>query len=179
MKVKPAQKGEVLALVAPLLDYPCEDFFNSLDTVANSIQRKCPDAYKNLIEFKKSLSDLNREELEELYTRTFDVAPVCSPYVSVHIYGDENFDRGNLMATLATKFEERGFKNGTELPDHLAVLLKFAKYLTDEELSELIEFCLNEPVENMSNSLKGSKKSNPYYHLFLAVGDILNSKRFL
>ena len=175
MQVKPTNKGQSLNTLATFLEYPRSDYFESLELASTGLtELRYKQASKTLEEFKKNINEFCLDELEELYTRTFDVAPVCSPYISVHIYGDENFDRGNLMATLQTKFDERGFsRSDNELPDHLAVLLKFCHYLTQEELDELIEFCLKEPVERMAESLKGSKKPNPYYYPLKAVLEIL------
>ena len=137
MNQKAPTKGKILAEIAPLLQYPGSDYKLKLENVIAVLAANCPAAVSPLEDFKKQIATLSTEDLEELYTRTFDVAPLASPYISVHIYGDENFDRGNLMATLATKFEEHGFEHENELPDHLALLLKFSGYLSEEELKEL------------------------------------------
>src|SRR5262249_41715158 len=77
------------------------------------------------------------EEAQEDYARTFYVTPSCEPYVSVHLFGSESFDRGALMACLRERFEGAGFSPGTELPDHVAVLLRFAALLDPEEFDDL------------------------------------------
>lgn len=178
MPVKRLNKREMLAALAPLLEYPTEHYKEVLEDSCTALKERCPEACATLLKFKKEIDCLSKEELEEIYTRTFDVAPVSSPYISVHLYGDENFDRGNLMATLASKFEERGFKNNTELPDHLAVLLRFSEYLTDEELDELVEHCLREPLENMLKALKGTKSPNLFYFPILSVRELIDAGHF-
>ncbi|MEZ4490118.1 MAG: molecular chaperone TorD family protein [Cyanobacteriota/Melainabacteria group bacterium] len=175
MNQKAPTKGKILAEIAPLLQYPGSDYKLKLENVIAVLAANCPAAVSPLEDFKKQIATLSIEDLEELYTRTFDVAPLASPYISVHIYGDENFDRGNLMATLATKFEEHGFEHENELPDHLALLLKFSGYLSEEELKELIEFCLGEPLEDISKTLKGSKSPNMFYYPVLAVQKVIKA----
>lgn len=176
MQVKSTPKGRLLAKVAPLLEYPDKDYFNLVEELCAALKDYEPKILKRVLEFKKAISGYTVSDLEELYTKTFDVAPVCSPYVSVHIYGDENFDRGNLMATLSSKFQERGFNATKELPDHLAVLLRFSSLLSEEEIGEMEEFCLREPVKHMSNSLKGTKVPNPFYYPVHSVLQILESR---
>jgi nitrate reductase molybdenum cofactor assembly chaperone len=62
--------------------------------------------------------------LEELYTGTFDLQAVCYPYVGYHLFGD-SYKRGMFMAQLNAGYLERGFSAGKELPDHVAVILRF------------------------------------------------------
>ena len=53
-----------------------------------------------LARFAAGMSPLTTDEREELYTATFDVTPACVPYVSIHLFGEENFKRGEFMAAL-------------------------------------------------------------------------------
>ena len=77
---------------------------------------------------------------EECYTGTFDLAPACTPYVSVHLFGEESFKRATLMAALNVRHAEAGLAGDAELPDHIAVLARFAAQAGEEERRELAEF---------------------------------------
>ena len=78
------------------------------------------------------------------------------------------------MSALSSKFLERGFEPGTELPDHIAVLLRFAPYLDADELSELSDFCLKQPVGSLVDSLREAK--SPYLHVFEAIQQIIEGR---
>lgn len=99
------------------------------------------------------------DERQELYTATFDVTPVCVPYVSIHLFGEENFKRGEFMAALHARYAQAGFDPRGELADHIAVLLRFAAQVDDAERRELAEFCLIRPLEKMIAALP---ETNPY-----------------
>ena len=123
--------------------------------------------------FQAEMQTLNQNQREELYTATFDVAPACVPYLSIHLFGEENFQRGEFMAGLQARYAQTGFNARGELPDHLAVVLRFAAQTDDRERRELVEFCLLGPVEKMIEALN---EANPYRSLLEAVrGTLLDT----
>jgi nitrate reductase assembly molybdenum cofactor insertion protein NarJ len=93
--------------------------------------------------------------------------------VSVHLFGDESFRRGRLMADLREAYDRHGFEAGSELPDHVAVLLGFAPRLAPDELDELVRFCLVSPVAKMAGGLERTR--NPYLHALEAVRLVLDA----
>jgi nitrate reductase assembly molybdenum cofactor insertion protein NarJ len=62
-------------------------------------------------------------ELEELYTRTFDISPVCSLEVGWHLYG-EDYNRGAFLVRMRSLLRSLGIEEGAELPDHLESALR-------------------------------------------------------
>jgi nitrate reductase molybdenum cofactor assembly chaperone NarJ/NarW len=122
--------------------------------------------------FASCLAALSQEEREELYTTTFDVTPACVPYVSIHLFGEENFKRGEFMAGLQARYQQTAFTTAGELPDHLSVLLRFAAHTDEAERRELVEFCLLGPVGKMIGALS---EANPYRALLEAVRDTLQA----
>lgn len=160
--------------LAVLLEYPRSSFFEDLDRVVLNLDESCPQAAASIRKFRQELAERSVSDMEELFTRTFDVAPIVCPYITAHIYGDENFDRGRLMSALSSKFVERGFEPGAELPDHIAILLRFAPYLDEDEISELSDFCLKEPLGGMVDSLR--EAGSPYLHVFEAIQQIIEGR---
>ena len=65
---------------------------------------------------------LDDTQLEELYTRTFDLNPVCTPEVGWHIYG-EQYRRGRFLVQARELLKIVGVDERGELPDHLMSLL--------------------------------------------------------
>ncbi|CAN5639357.1 hypothetical protein BH10CYA1_BH10CYA1_13510 [soil metagenome] len=174
-KCEKTAKAAALSGIATLLDYPTAQYKDNIKQARALVKIVCPRSAKLLDQFAKTVSTETLEQLEEQFTRTFDIAPLCNLYASSYIYGDENFDRGNLMATLSFKFKELGFDSGNELPDHLGLLLKFSTFISTEELNELIRYCLLDPVKQMNDCLKDCS-NNPFHLLINAIFDLLKAE---
>lgn len=167
------KKGLALAQLGQMLDYPSQGYAQGIQRLRQSVASAYPSAASVLEQFNTICEQRSLSEMEELFTRTFDLAAICSPYVTGYIYGDENFDRGTLMAKLQEKYAELGFDSGGELPDHLSILLRFAGWLDEEALNELISLCLLQPVTEMAERLKDP--DNPFYFLLSAVLVVLKT----
>ncbi len=163
----------LLAHFAPLLEYPSEQTLAAVMLCLDECREVSREAAEAIKAFLDWMADVDLEEAEEVYTRTFYIAAVCTPYVSVHLFGEESFQRGELMARLVDAYLREGFEHGSELPDHLAVLLRFSALIEGEELDELIGYCITEPVKAMKAQL--ARTSNPYLHVFRALETLLKT----
>jgi nitrate reductase delta subunit len=76
----------------------------------------------DLAPFRDAVEALDDRALEELYTRTFDLNPVCSLEVGWHLFG-EDYTRGNFLVGVRELLRRFGVAEGAELPDHLVHLL--------------------------------------------------------
>ena len=109
-------------LFADLVGYPTPALAGqALETAAGV---EVAQAAALLHEFHSFVEQASPARLEELYTGTFDLQAVCYPYVGYHLFG-ESYKRGMFMAQLSAGYRERGFSAGKELPDHVAVILRF------------------------------------------------------
>lgn len=165
-------KSAALAALAPLLQYPQEDYLARAEECKAMVDLFYPDAVPGMAEFQTALSTKSLSELEEIYTRTFDMAPLCTPYVTTYLYGEENLERGALMTKLAERYAQGHFDLNGELPDHIAVILAFCPQFDETELSEIIEYCLAAPLQKMCESLKDAESI--YHPLLRAVLAILS-----
>jgi len=155
-----------LKTLARLLEYPAGKF----ETEMAALCRVAATPALNCIVV--AMSALTPAEREELYTATFDIPPACVPYVSLHLFGEENFKRGELMAALLGRYRQAGFDPAGELPDHLAVLLRYAAQADEAERRELVEFCLLGPAQKMIAALPDT---NPYRTVLEAVRETLQA----
>ena len=172
----------MLITLADLLEYPGSEFEARLARSGVSAERRhssdqsaalSRDAATSPLErFASAISALTADEREELYTGTFDVTPACVLYVSIHLFGEENFKRGEFMAGLLARYAQAGFDRAGELPDHLSVLLRFAAQTDDAERRELAEFCLLGPLGKM---IAAVQETNPYRALLEAVRETLQA----
>jgi nitrate reductase delta subunit len=155
-----AAPREALAIIAPLFAYPDARF--EAHGRAESRELRDPDVDR----FLDEVHAIDPAELQMLYTATFDLAPVCSPYLGVHLFGDEGRERARLMIGLRTAYGDRGDGGAGELPDHVAEVLRFARVFGDDEWSELVGLVMIPALTRMHTLLPAS---NPYRHLVAAA----------
>jgi len=163
--------------LARLFDYPGPDLFDRIENCRRMARVQHEETAEELDCFREALlaldgapSDLRG--LEELHLRTFDSQPQCIPYLSVHLFGEESFQRAKLMVGLSESYERAGIDIGTELPDHLAVVLRSCSSLNREEWVDLAVYCLRAPIDTMVEGLVENR--NPYRHLLTAIRSLLN-----
>jgi len=117
--------------------------------------------------FAEEMNALDLAEQQATYTSTFDLAPSCTPYLGIHLFGDENPDRARLMVGLKLAYKRVGIQPSTELPDHVAEVLAFAERDDVEEHDELVQFVLKPALTKMNDILSPTR--NPYRHLVAAA----------
>ena len=103
--------------LAILLSHPHAGYLSGLNNVINSgVSKK---SAKYVCAFRDAVADLSPFELQELYTRTFDLNPMCSPALSVHLFGVESFKRSHLMVGLLDIYRAAEY-SATGILDHTA-----------------------------------------------------------
>ncbi len=71
-------------------------------------------------------------EIEELYTRCFDLNPSCALELGWHLYG-EDYDRGAFLVTVRDLMRRHGVEETGELPDHVTHILRLIPRLEEDE----------------------------------------------
>lgn len=172
MTMQATQTGTaVFAALGRLLEYPGEGFQECLEDALRYARETGPRVAACIEAFWADAARLSAENARELYTRSFDLAPVCVPYVSVHIFGAESLKRAELMTGLKAAYERTGCDCGTELPDHIALVLQFGPCLEPEEWADLSTLVLAPAVEKMSAALQDA--NSPWRHVMRAVQQAL------
>lgn len=147
--------------LAPLFRYPDETYADQLRVAQTFLSAR------SIIDFVQQISDLDLGTRQAIYTSTFDLAPSCSPYLGVHLFGDENRDRARLMVGLRMSYQRAGVLNEKELPDHIAEVFAFADRADGEEWRDLQTLVIKPALEKMDEIL--APTSNPYRHLVSAA----------
>jgi len=158
-------------LFADLLDYPTLATSLNAGHCYQRLHQSQPDAAAFLESFYYTTENRTLEQMQELYTITFDMQPVCYPYIGYQLFG-ESYKRGAFMAQLNEAYHVSGYSGGTELPDHVSVVLRFLAQDTarrDEEfgralLSEGVIPALKKMVEAL-----GRQVENPYSSVISAL----------
>ncbi|MEW6213507.1 MAG: hypothetical protein AB1631_34750, partial [Acidobacteriota bacterium] len=125
------------------------------------------DAAIDFLRFYRSIAPFTLSGLQELYTQTFDLNPVCTLEIGYHLFG-ENYKRGELLANLRETESPYSIGQQNQLPDYLPVLLRLIVRLADTELRRsLISDCMLPALAKMDEEM--SKGANPYGDLLKAV----------
>ena len=160
--------------LADLLDYPVADWQLRCDECTALPDAENQSLVSHFALFASETERLSLSELQELYTRTFDLSPVCALEIGYHLFG-ENYKRGVFLANLRETQALFDLGQQHQLPDYLPVLLRLLTKLDDEELrSALIVDCMIPALEKMLKTL--SEGENPYRHLIAVINMVLKSE---
>jgi nitrate reductase delta subunit len=143
--------AEALLRLSDLLRYPSEAL------VAR------PGDGREVQAFFEEVARVSPEGMEELYTRTFDLNPVATLEVGWHLWG-EQYERGRFLADLRDLQDGLGIDGGSELPDHLTVLLATLACMEDRTA---LAAKIAPALQKIAAPLE--EQGNPYRHLIAAA----------
>ena len=170
------QLQSIYRLFAELFTYPSPDLLPAIHDCQQQLTPDYPEAAAAINQFQAAIASLSLERLEEIYTSTFDVNPVCFPYPGFHLFG-ENFNRADFLVKLKQKYQEHGFTSPeNELADHLPVMLEFLSILDPDAVlaKELVEDCLLPALEKMT---AGFTSDSPYAAVVRSLLNVLQSSQ--
>ncbi len=163
------------SLFADIFDYPTPLTVERIDELLPLVAAVDGTAAGELEQFREFVAETASAELEELYTRTFDLQPLCYPYLGYQLFGEE-FRRGMFMAGLREHYRTCGFQAGDELPDQLCVILRFLAGREPGTVErELVSDCL---VPSLKKMVAGfAEAPNPYRGPLQALLRFLGEKK--
>jgi len=166
--------NHIYDILASSLEYPGEDWNARLERCKQWLTIQEPDVAVQLIRFRRNAKPLPIERLQELYTQTFDLNPVCTLDIGYHLFG-ENYKRGELLAKLRETEAPYELGQANQLPDHLPVLLRLLTKLDDQELRlALIAEILIPALDKMLEAL--GQTDNPYRDLIEVISNTLKDE---
>lgn len=154
-----------------LLEYPGDGFDQRLAEAQKAVPADVhPQAHECIRHFGDTVEGQKITELEELYTRTFDINPVCSLEVGWQLYGEE-YKRGQFLVTMRSLLRRFAIPESVELPDHLPQVLRL---LDKMDGRQAMEFADTYAIPAIAKMIRGFKdKENPYQHVLKAVLQVL------
>lgn len=157
--------------VAGLLEYPVLNIKEQAGQCLAQLQPVHPEVAVMLQKFASGMEGHSLQRMQELYTTTFDMQPMCYPYVGYHLFS-ESYKRGAFMAQLNEAYHTLGYSAGQELPDHLPIILRFLGLKANEPADE---FCRALLINGLLPALEkmlqvfGAESENPYFALLSAL----------
>jgi len=142
--------------LAVLFDYPRRDYPTWVQSVYDLLAGRYVLAAAHIDAFAKALptdgGPLDPEaldEVQEIFTRSFDVQSITTLGVGYVMFGDD-YKRGEMLVNLNRELRAVGIDPGTELSDHLPNVLRLIGRWEDRELvAEFVEQILHPALERM------------------------------
>jgi nitrate reductase delta subunit len=160
--------GMYNALVG-LLTYPEADYPQRIDRSLRVTPEECRRA---LEQFADEMRGRTTDMLQELFTSTFDLNPLCSLELGWHLFG-ENYERGLLLVRVREELRRHGLEESTELPDHLTHVLPLVARMEHEQAADFVAACVLPALEKMLAAFEN--KENPLENVLVAVRDLLRN----
>lgn len=158
--------SETYELLAQLLAYPSDETVPVLNRCRSVLRGEAPEAADWLDRFGRHIESLATEDLQELYTRTFDLNPVCSLEVGWQLFG-ENYSRGEFLVAMRQTLRRLNVPESTELPDHLTHVLTALGRMPAQEADRFASSYLLPALARMLQGLSG--KNCPYECILAAI----------
>lgn len=142
--------------LATVFDYPEADLPAQMRRLCASLRSRYPAAASRFEFFAKALpgsgeqlSEMDLDEVQEIFTRSFDVQAITTLSVGYIVFGDD-YKRGELLVNLNREHRDAGLDCGTELSDHLPNVLRLiAKWQDTEIVEEFVDEILHPAIDNM------------------------------
>lgn len=167
-------------LLAELLEYPGPGLTDAAEQCRAALAEKHPAAAQAVEDFAAWAAGVDPRDAEELYTRTFDIQAPCCLELGWQLFG-ETYKRGGLLVKLRVALREHDVEPGSELPDHLSVVLRLLPRLAPaEDPRGLVEEAVVPGVAKMAAALQGAASDagatpSPYLGLLRAVDLVLRA----
>ena len=163
---------DICCQFATLLSYPEAGVQTTAVTCRELLQENRPEVVPQLQSFVDLLATSDQAQVEELFTATFDLQPVCHPYVGYQLCG-ENQKRSMFLMKMHQIYREHDFNPGIELPDHLGEILRFIGTTSDQSCrQELISDGLLPALEKIIAGIDND--DHPYKGLLKALHSFLH-----
>ncbi len=156
------EKSRTFGTISRLLSYPDNHYIQLVELLYLIVQNELPEAAKGISQFGQFVEQCGEYELEEAYTRTFDVNPSCALEIGWHLFG-EDYMRGQFLVRMRGELAKYDIPESSELPDHLAHVLAVIAAMPADEAHQFSHACLFPAIYKMQAAL--DKNGSPYGHL--------------
>lgn len=157
----------VYQICSYLLNYPNQEFIDSLEEVAEELDSLSSSEMKEeLHQFLSKANALSVPTLISTYVDTFDFGKKTNLYITYMTNGEQR-ERGMDLLFLKNYYKLHGFHvTDKELPDFLPVILEFASQVDQETIKPILERYLTN-IKEIDDHL--DPEQNLYGHIFKAL----------
>jgi nitrate reductase delta subunit len=144
--------------LAKLFEYPGEDYRARAEACLETMRSERAEAAASLQEFCTGIQDLSTDGLQELFTRTFDLNPMCTLEVGWQLYG-EDYQRGEFLVKMRGQLRAHELRESGELPDHMTHALALLASLEPDEASAFAGEFLLPALDKMRASWRENRNA--------------------
>ena len=152
--------------LSKLLAYPSEDVKEQAEECHKKFMAIDTPAASAVNEFKDFTQSSTVSDMQELYTRTFEINPLCALEVGWQLFG-ERYERGTFIVKMRQTLRDLKLPESTELPDHLVHVLQALDKLQPEEAGEFANLFIVPAVDKMIDGFKD--KENIYRNILSGI----------
>ena len=152
-------RQRTLGTIGRLLTYPNEQYIEAAELLYVIMQTEMPEAARALSAFGQFVEGLELYELEEAYTRTFDINPACALEIGWHLFGEE-YVRGQFLVRMRQELARFQICESAELPDHVTHVLAVVAAMPEDDAKYFVHACVQPAVEKMRTAL--TEKESPF-----------------
>lgn len=135
MQTGTVQKSDICNIFADVFTYPSSDYNQKVELMASYVGNNESNNPAKI--FESQVSGLIVSDIEELFTKTFDMNPDSCLDLGWHLFG-EGYDRGEFLAKMREQLRANGIPEHIELPDHLSHILQLLGTQENEKANELV-----------------------------------------
>src|SRR5690606_15671394 len=135
------EKARCLGTISRLLSYPDNHYLPLVELLYLLVQAELPAAAQGISEFGQFVEQCGAHELEEAYTRTFDVNPSCALEIGWHLFG-EDYMRGQFLVRMRRELAKLEIPESNELPDHLTHVLAVIAAMPEDRAFQFTHSCV-------------------------------------
>ncbi len=161
---------QLLSAMSKALGYPTEYTSEAAELLYVVLQHELPEAASEIATFGAFIERHQVWEVEEAYTRIFDINPACSLEVGWHLFGEE-YARGMFLVRMRQEMKKYELPESTELPDHIVHVLSVVTSMPEDEATRFVKACVQPAVETMKETLVD--QDTPYRHLINALSMVM------
>ena len=144
--------------LAVLFSYPSENYRGHADECVQLFRNAPAEAYAEFRQFHDGIAALSNAEAQELFTRTFDLNPLCTLEIGWQLYG-EDYQRGEFLVKMREHLREFGIAESGELPDHLSHALALLRRLEATEAQEFASAYVLPALDKMRTAWKENRNA--------------------
>lgn len=165
--------GNIYGSFAALFSYPTESYHQHGNDCLHALRNAPAGVCSEFQTFHSEIAALGTEEVQELFTRTFDLNPMCTLEIGWQLYG-EDYQRGEFLVNMREHLRELGISESGELPDHLSHALALLGRLEAAEAQEFASGYVLPALDKMRAAWKENR--NAFAPLLESVFELLKSE---
>lgn len=151
-------RSDIYDSLSDMLTYPAGEINERSARCVRLLAESDSPALPCMKKFSEFVEGSDVDQLQELYTRTFEINPVTALEVGWHLYG-ERYERGEFLVRMRQMLRDLDVEESSELPDHLTQTLKALGRLGKDDAEVFAGRFILPAIDKMISGFKGKESA--------------------